>query len=441
MVLTGVLKLSFQITTIATITTNQSSQLSLESPGLANQKKQPRMYNLNIPPRSGLFRSTRRISEDMINSPIRIQSEAQLLELGLPGKGTQEDPYLISGLVILEDFEPYSRGIVINNTKSFIKIMNCSVTGRTAVEIENAVNLVIANCEFQAMWFDLKISQCHNLQIYNNTGYESASIGDSPEISISRSYDIAFFKNTCPSIKVYRGSNINLTENLFRNDNYIAIAISGSNNTRIVNNYCVNPGNTGINLYESSQCSIVNNFCNRSKTGISLVFGCDTNKISNNTILNCSRGISILGAAEENIIKENIVIGNVWGIIFEPDGRNLFHKIFSANNQVFKNVFQDSRRQGGYDSGKKNGYAYNFWSDWVTNSSDDNQDGILDDPYPLEGGNNYDPCPLASRQALEDITITSITIPPSTGIALEEILLGGSIILGFLVVRNYRKRK
>jgi parallel beta-helix repeat protein len=171
------------------------------------------------------------------------------------------------------------------------------------------------------------------------------------------------------------------------------------------------------------------------------VFGCDTNKISNNTILNCSRGISILGAAEENIIKENIVIGNVWGIIFEPDGRNLFHKIFSANNQVFKNVFQDSRRQGGYDSGKKNGYAYNFWSDWVTNSSDDNQDGILDDPYPLEGGNNYDPCPLASRQALEDITITSITIPPSTGIALEEILLGGSIILGFLVVRNYRKRK
>ncbi|MFW9997233.1 MAG: NosD domain-containing protein, partial [Candidatus Odinarchaeota archaeon] len=66
----------------------------------------------------------------------------------------------------------------------------------------------------------------------------------------------------------------------------------------------------------------------------------------------------------------------------------------SADNNVTNNYFISNQIPQAVDSGFNNNITFNYWSDWISHPDDDN-DNIIDDPYPLGGtsGNN-DPCPM-----------------------------------------------
>ena len=388
---------------------------------------------LTITSNSGLPRMNLKQIEESNHSPIIINSENDLVSLGFLGSGTIIDPYLISGLSIHEDMQLDSRGIVINNTTSYIKIINCTVIARRSIIIENSLNIILSNVNYQGLSLGLSVRRSHNLQILNNTCLES-------DIHMSHTSNITFINNTCANIWVYEGINHVLAENLCINGNYVGIQISQCDNIMILDNICTNNDYGGISLSDSSNCTIANNYCSGSTHGVAFWGNCKMNQIRNNTIVKNGQGISIKGSAEENIIKDNSAVGNSFGIIIEPDSSNPFNVKFPAKNQIFKNVFQENFRQG-YDSGNRNGYGYNYWADWVNKSSDKDQDGILDDPYPIEGGNNFDRYPLASKLSLSNITITSIPIPHRDIFSMNLIMIiaGSFIVVSFLLYKLKRK--
>jgi hypothetical protein len=81
-------------------------------------------------------------------------------------------------------------------------------------------------------------------------------------------------------------------------------------------------------------------------------------------------------------------------------------------------------------TGLVNSFSYNYWDDWT--EPDNNNDGVVDEPYLLDGDiNRYDEFPLTSPNAISD-PIRSSTLTSSD--KPTEILSNGVGVFGVLVV-------
>jgi parallel beta-helix repeat protein len=151
--------------------------------------------------------------------------------------------------------------------------------------------------------------------------------------------------------------------------------------------------------------------------------------IKNNLIENSGRyGIYLTGATN------SVVVGN--SIVKNSYGMRLYS---SSNNLIFHNNFVDNINYNEYDDSGANswddGYpsAGNYWSDH--GGADDfkgpgqnqsGKDGIIDTPYPVQGGSGEDRYPLVKPWPLKgDLNSDHLLTPADAAIALRIAASGG----------------
>jgi parallel beta-helix repeat protein len=95
-------------------------------------------------------------------------------------------------------------------------------------------------------------------------------------------------------------------------------------------------------------------------------------------------GIQLYSQSGESIIENNVVIG------FDRGGINLHE---SEHSRIEENDFYENSGIQAWDYGGNNIFTDNYWHEWIANDTDEN--GILDLPKLISGGNNIDPRPHA----------------------------------------------
>ena len=109
-----------------------------------------------------------------------------------------------------------------------------------------------------------------------------------------------------------------------------------------------------------------------------------------------------------NIIRNNTIIENNFGIKTEIYGNNKIEK-----NRIYNNNLQNNN-QNTHDS-HDNMFYGNYWDDYT--GSDENYDGIGDDPYSFSSGKDH--CPFMDESSwdlgVNHLPILPIIRGPSTG--------------------------
>ena len=180
------------------------------------------------------------------------------------------------------------------------------------------------------------------------------------------------------------------------------INLAYSHNNRISSNIVSSNENTGIILWRSSKNLVQKNTINSNElSGIALQ-GSIHNEIIQNEINSNQNGIFIKSWLFEevrpkifphlsynNTVTMNTVDNNEHGIYLKDATNNeIYHNNIIDNDvQAFDNSYNEWNSS---DSG-------NYWSDWDGGE----KDGIIDEPRPIEGGDNYDEYPLAEPVNLE----------------------------------------
>jgi len=219
--------------------------------------------------------------------------------------------------------------------------------------------------------------------------------------------------------------------NLSKNDCGVLLESSTKNT---INNNNIDDNWWGVKLWVTSEKnSIVNNTINNNRYGISIEESWG-NIINGNSIFNNFCGIHFWYLSNDNLASENEIFNNeLYGIFLDDSSENslisnninnnhygakLAH---SSNNVIYNNLFfrnidginLNSKSLGNtifhndliensknaVDSGNNTWFSTydlegNFWDDY--SGQDENDDGIGDIPYLIQGGSNQDKYPLKS---------------------------------------------
>lgn len=337
------------------------------------------------------------LSQYSTHDPILIDGNAdfhnQSSTEGWTGEGTLSDPYIIGGYNI----SGYADGISIEirNTDRYFIINNSFFSyGLLGIFLFNVSNGHINSTTIEYMFgYDpwicgagcggILIERCNNVTICNNIleyqilrGYqhgvvalrvwrskqcviENNTITNMYEIMLSSSENIRIFRNFIKRCPLWLANSRNISLGL----NEI---ISGQDQS------IASPH--GIGLYNLSDSILFENIVkNSDHKGIWMTEKQSTNiLISNNEITNNDGGVSTFGF---NItISGNTFVNNGYGV-----------ETTSSCIVEWNNFIGDIA--SGYGA-----FDYNYWDSWT--SPDHNNDGIVDNPFLIEGGDNFDYHPL-----------------------------------------------
>jgi len=193
----------------------------------------------------------------------------------------------------------------------------------------------------------------NNNVIYNNTisncSESAIHMAPSDDSNIIYRNTIIYSKRGIYSLNCNKG---NITDNIFKNNNLDGIKISAGSDVNVANNIIRDNGGNGIYL-NSVNAFVDNNTIKNNQMGIYLF---QSNCIiKNNTIHNCSiYGIYARSGSKNNVFYFNDLAGNI------------------------KNAKEDGNNRWYY------GTQGNFWDDY--NEVDRNLDGIGDSSYAVSGG-------------------------------------------------------
>jgi parallel beta-helix repeat protein len=109
------------------------------------------------------------------------------------------------------------------------------------------------------------------------------------------------------------------------------------------------------------------------------------NFLDNNSFLNNNYALRIKGSRNNNIYNNNITI-NGYGLYFCCGARDNI----AYNNNFIENIYWNAN--DGIGNIWDNGIIGNYWDDY--NGTDNNEDGIGDEPYIITGGKFQDNYPL-----------------------------------------------
>ena len=346
----------------------------------------------------------------VISDAININSNAAFASVAKtyswPGTGTQDDPYIIENMII-------------NYTKSF--------PYKNALDIEfTSVYFILRNNIFQSI-YDGGVSfyVVYNALIINNTssnngksGFEFTNVGNLAIIN-----NTACFNKETGFLLSY-ADKTSIIGNIANNNTLFGLSQGDSyNNINILNNTFNFNGQNGIELYRIREynISIEDNIVQfNGQNGIYCVT-CNNIKLANNTISsNNQNGIyfSYLGtfySENENneIFKNTIAFNKLNGILLESeindtiDQNFLFENVeYGINDQsqnvcIFGNTFINNSHNTSQAKGfvQSSDWSFNnignYWSDY--NGTDNDNNGIGDEPYSIEGLNNktlFDQLPI-----------------------------------------------
>ena len=345
------------------------------------------------------------------HSIIRINSNTEFAQIAQQenwsGNGTQNNPYMISGY----DIDAHSAGncIYIGNTTVYFVIKECYLHNASYHSYPYFYGTGIA-------LYNVKNGKIINNSIsYNNIGVMLQS---------SCKYNIidgnSILHNADNGIYLFGYEEYIIIRNNTVSNNRVGIKINNSLHITITNNtFSDNTASEGIWLYTSNNCKIINNKVSNSKTGIHLDSCCDNNTIINNTVTyNLWLGIDIW-KSNNNMIKNNTISDTIgayygYGVWIRSSKGNMVicNKIInnpnygvyveiSSSNYIFNNSFYYNHGSGdtfnfsniqAYDDSSDNYWnssfgVGNYWHDWANNNNtnDQNNDGIVDWPYPIDG--------------------------------------------------------
>ncbi|UCG03244.1 MAG: right-handed parallel beta-helix repeat-containing protein [Candidatus Heimdallarchaeota archaeon] len=297
-------------------------------------------------------------------------------------------------------------GVILTNSSSLNTIYNNMIFNNSVygviVSFSSDNNNVSSNLLYNNTYSGISLLYCIYNKIFNNTifnQFEASPLGNSITLSLYAN------NNTISNNTIYNNSNDGIWANstsfniiiynsIFNNTN-CGIYLAYSNNINLTSNFIFNNSNDGIYSGTSSYCNISQNkVYTNSFDGIRLQNTAYTT-VNNNTIIgNSEYGINLDSATHDNIIIWNDFINN------NPIG---------GESQA-------------YDVGSLNNFTYNYWNDWTTPDIDSN--GIVDDPYLIDGG-NFDPFPLTLSFSQPHQLLIPLIISP----------IGGTILNGIVTIR------
>jgi parallel beta-helix repeat protein len=387
-----------------------------------------------------------------IHNPILISSNSDFTERAStenwPGSGTQNNPYIIESLNFKAE-GAVTNLIHISNTNVYFIIRDCVIQnggspGEGAVYLNSITNgKLINNSIVNNGFIGILLIDSNDNELINNTIYDneengvelrnsnsnkissniiSNNKGDGLQISSSNHNVVnrnTFYENSNFAIHLVQSSNNLMYLNIIPNNTYDGIVLEESSNYNTIhNNVISNTGGDGIQLSLAANYNTISNngISNATDGGIDLD-GSSHVAIYNNTVYNnLGDGIHLQGSSNfidiydnaisnnggdgiqltfssSNTISRNAIYNNSdYGIHFRFEPEENFNTHVEENSFIQNNIGGDSQA---YDESEdRNYFGYNHWSDWL--APDNNNDGVVDVPYAIEGGSNFDYFPVVN---------------------------------------------
>jgi len=292
-----------------------------------------------------------------------------LLKGVVSGKGTSDNPYIISNWWIIPRLFPrYQPLIHIENTDAHVVIKNCIIKGlklgnkiwNNGIYLHNASNVKIINCD---------IGKCYNgIWIRNST---------------KNHIENCYLYDNRAGIYLRRSSHNNVIDCEFENCRLCGVGVSWGNDPYNEYEHISSSFNTIENCifhgsyYEEEYGAGVYFCCLSNSTG---------NKINNCDFFDNRYGIWLHNWIFNTTVTNCNIRKNECGFLISS----------GENNSIYNNSFIDNDIQV-YDSNTNYWYNKqikegNYWDDYT--GEDNDGDGIGDSPYHINGGNNFDLFPL-----------------------------------------------
>jgi parallel beta-helix repeat protein len=269
------------------------------------------------------------------------------------------DNVLINSSVVIlgTQAEHYLQANVTNNSIDGNPLMFYQGISGGTVSTSADGHLILVNCDSVEVTdqnlVGIQVAYSSNIFIHNNNILNSHGFG----IYFGKSENSVIFNNTVSNNKIWgivlgSGSkNITVNSNNVNQNDGHGIYNGNTEDNTFINNDVNHNGGSGIFIIESNDTTLINNtFINNVGPGIEIKF------------------------SDNSLIKYN----NFYG-----------------NNISYSQAF---------DAGSNNSFVFNFWNDWVSPDSDG--DGIVDNPYSIDGSaNNFDHSPMVFPNSLIDPNI------------------------------------
>lgn len=261
----------------------------------------------------------------------------------------------------------------------------------------------------------------------------------------------------------FRISNCFLT-GLYLSSPGCGILFSNVSNGYILNNVIENINGIGILIEMSFNNVIIENSIQRnSKEGIRIGESNNIDILGNTIVENGLGGIELYRSNRINITLNQVRGNKIFGVGLRYSNNNLLFRISIFNNTDYGIRFESSnynnitwnifiknklgRSSQAYDDGIENSFTDNFWNDWFR--PDDNDDGIVDSPYEIDGlSNNQDIFPhnsiLRTIYMIRSINDNdnnnkNLLVRPNTNIVFGVFFLVTILSLLGIVIRKQKK--
>ena len=299
----------------------------------------------------------------------------------------------MSEFTIIRNHFSWSAGIKIfrsTNNKVFNNTI-LKMVGGDGIDIGLSENNIIYNNIVQNGDCGIKVWESKNNMIYNNNCSKNRW-GIRVHESTNNIITINIISHNGMGIELEDSSNNTISNNICANNDAVGINLkvyyTQTQNNTISNNICSKNNYDGILIENSSINIISNNILSHNKNGIYLE-NSDNNSFSNNTCLENQKGI-IFEYSNNNTFTRNLILNNTnFGAELKKNSLNntFYHNTFIENNNASCTYNSSSiqakdscNNNSWYNKTSSNG---NYWSDWT--KPDKNKDGIVDEPYLING--------------------------------------------------------
>ena len=240
----------------------------------------------------------------------------------------------------------------------------------------------------------------HLLDSHNNTlaGNTIFNVTDTRGITLSTSHNNTLVSNTIFNITNGEGiflssslDNIVFSNTIYNVTNGEGISLWSSHNNTLFDNTIHDCEDGGIYVWSSYFNNFTGNIIFDSPTSVGIALAvAHNNTLSGNSIYNCSYGTTLAQSSNNSISNNNIFNNSVYAFAISVGADPAENNTFQWNNFV-----NNGGASQAYDDGSENIVSYNYWNDWI--SPDTEPNGIVDDPYNLNGSaNNNDTFPLTT---------------------------------------------
>jgi len=333
------------------------------------------------------------------SAPIRAEYDIELQALGLPGLGTEDNPYRIEFLDFNLDNESTEyKAIYLYNTSAHVLIQNCSFSGWIEYEASgypivkgggvylwNVQNCVIANNSFSQLSYGIWMMGEKNIKVISNTiegtcywDEEHGGLGVSVQWNQLNSSQVVVERNSIRNCAL--GIDAAQAKDCIFQDNYIFNCSDGigirtiSKNVTVLKNICTNCTRFGIWIATSNGVIILNNSCNMNG-----LFGIWLDKYSTNITISFNEAMWNGNTSiwiEPLFLRSSITLSQLreaCGIWVDDES--------SGNTITWNDIAQN--KNNAFNDGTGNIYDFNYWSDYE--GVDENGDDIGDIPYQTGG--------------------------------------------------------